>query len=64
MHICLLNYQCFFGYSIVKFDVSIFAITNKGYVRYAFYRHASRHGLTTAMQHLVVTGKVLRGLSD
>ena len=24
----------------------------------------SKHGLTTAMQHLVETGKVLRGLSN
>jgi len=40
------------------------AITSKGSARYALSRHVSRHGLTTAMQHLVVTGKVLRGLSD
>jgi len=27
-------------------------------------QHISRHGLTTAMQHLFKTGKVFRGLSN
>lgn len=39
-------------------------ITSKGYARYALSRHISRHGLTTAMQHLVETGKVFRGSSN
>ena len=36
----------------------------KGCARYASIRHISRHGLTTAMQHLVEAGKVLRGSSN
>lgn len=27
-------------------------------------RYVSQHGLTTAMQHLLEIGKILRGLSD
>ena len=37
----------------------------KGYARYTRNaRYISRHGLTTAMQHLVEAGKVLRGSSN
>jgi len=36
----------------------------KGYARYVHKQHISRHGLTTAMQHLVEAGKVLRGSSN
>jgi len=36
----------------------------KGSARYTLARYVSQHGLTTAMQHLVEAGKVLRGLSN
>ena len=36
----------------------------EGSVRYMFSHYVSRHGLTTAMQHLLKIGKVLRGLSN
>ena len=44
--------------------VSYVAITNEGYVRYVLSHHISKHGLTTAMQHLVEAGKVFRGVSN
>lgn len=42
-----------------------FLIKLKGYARYTTKcRYISQHGPTTAMQHLVSFGKILRGLSD
>lgn len=49
------------NFNINNYDL---VITGKGYARYALSRHISRHGLTTAMQHLVETGKVFRGSSN
>jgi hypothetical protein len=39
------------------------ATASKGFDRHAL-GHISRHGLPTAMQHQVETGKVFRGLSN
>jgi hypothetical protein len=39
-------------------------MAEKGYARYTLARHISQHGLTTAMQHLVEAGKVMRGSSN
>lgn len=52
--------------SIVEFFKNNFnlATTIEGSVRYMLSQYVSRHGLTTAMQHLFKIGKVLRGLSD
>jgi len=43
---------------------SYVAIANEGFVRYVLSHHISKHGLTTAMQHLVEAGKVFRGSSN
>ena len=43
---------------------SYVAIANEGFVRYVLSHHISKHGLTTAMQHLVEAGKVFRGVSN
>jgi len=50
--------QSFFNSKVKKITAS------KGFDRYALALAHIKHDLTTAMQHLVVTGKVLRGLSD
>ena len=42
----------------------LWTIASKGYDRYGLSPHISRHGLTTAMHHLVETGKVFRGSSN